>query len=85
MDDVDERGEPIAGDTLLVLLNAEAAAAEFILPGAHPGVAWEVVVDTAEAGTPDSLQRAAGGDRMRVAGRSLRVLQAWPARREHGG
>jgi glycogen operon protein len=85
MDDVDERGEPIAGDTLLVLLNAEAAAAEFVLPGAHPGVAWEVVVDTAEAETPDSRQRAGGGDRMRVAGRSLRVLQAWPARREHGG
>jgi glycogen operon protein len=81
MDDVDERGEPIAGDTLLVLLTAEHAATEFVLPGAHPGVAWDVVVDTAGPGVLDSPQRVGVDDRMRVAGRSLRVLQAWPSRR----
>jgi glycogen operon protein len=85
MDDVDERGEPIAGDTLLVLLNAEAAGTEFALPGAHPGVGWDVVVDTAGAGVLDSPRRVGVGDRMRVAGRSLRVLRAWPSRREHSG
>jgi len=85
MDDVNERGEPIAGDTLLVLLNAEADATEFVLPGAHPGVAWEVMVDTAGAGVLDSPQRVGVGDRMRVAGRSLRVLRAWPSRQEHSG
>jgi isoamylase len=79
MDDVDERGEPIAGDTLLVLLNAEAAATEFGSPGAHPGVAWEVVVDTAAAGMLEPPIRLDVGGHLSVAGRSLQVLRAWPS------
>jgi len=85
MDDVDERGEPITEDTLLVLLNAEATPTEFVLPGAHPGVAWEVVVDTAGAGVLDPPLRVGVGDRMRIGGRSLRVLRAWPSRRAPSG
>ena len=40
MDDVNDRGEPVTGDTLLVLLNALPEPVDFLLPGAHPGVAW---------------------------------------------
>ncbi len=40
-----------------------------------------VVIDTAGAGVLDAPQRVGVGDRMRVAGRSLRVLRAWPSRR----
>jgi glycogen operon protein len=85
MDDVDERGEPIAGDTLLVLLNAQPEPVDFVLPGAHPGVAWDTVVDTAGAGVLDAPERVDVGARVAVTGRSLRVLRAWPSRREHGG
>lgn len=85
MDDVNERGEPITGDTLLVLLNAQPEPVDFVLPGAHPGVAWEVVIDTAGAGVLEFPQRVGVGDRVRVTGRSLGVLRAWPARREHSG
>jgi glycogen operon protein len=85
MDDVDERGEPIAGDTLLVLLNAQPEPVDFVLPGAHPGVAWDTVVDTAGAGVLDAPERADIGARVAVTGRSLRVLRAWPSRREPGG
>jgi isoamylase len=76
MDDVNERGEPITDDTLLVLLNAEAEVVEFVLPGAHPGVAWELVVDTGGAGMLEPPARLEVGDRTLVAGRSLHVLRA---------
>jgi pullulanase/glycogen debranching enzyme len=49
MDEVDERGQPIIGDTLLVLLNAGAKSVPFVLPDAHPGNAWECLIDTAVA------------------------------------
>ncbi len=78
MDDVDERGEPVTGDTLLVLLNAQPEPVDFVLAGAHPGVAWEVVVDTAAAGMLEPPIRLDVGGHLAVAGRSLQVLRAWP-------
>ena len=76
MDDVNERGEPITGDTLLVLLNAEPGSVDFMLPPAHPGVGWEVVVDTAGAGMPEPPPRLDEGARVALVGRSLQVLRA---------
>ncbi len=49
IDDVDERGEPMAGDTLMLLLSAHDGEIGFHLPPAGPDAAWEVVVDTASA------------------------------------
>jgi glycogen operon protein len=76
MDDVNERGEPITADTLLVLLNARADAVRFVLPRADPGDAWELSLDTADdlpaAGTV-VLDVGAGRD---LPSRSLAVLRA---------
>ena len=44
--EIDERGEPIRDDTLLVLANAGEAALTFTLPPVHAGQAWELVLDT---------------------------------------
>ena len=79
MDDLNERGEPISDDTLLVLLNAEQGSVDFRLPPAHPGVGWEVVVNTAGVGMPEPPPRLEEGTRTAVAGRSLQVLRAWKA------
>jgi isoamylase len=79
MDDVNERGEPITDDTLLVLLNAEPESVDFVLPTAHPGAGWEVMVDTADAGMPEPPPHLADGSRVAVVGRSLKVLRAWKA------
>ena len=76
MDDVNERGEPITGDTLLVLLNAEPESVDFVLPPAHPGIGWEVVVDTGGPGMPEPRPRLDEGARVAVGGRSLQVLRA---------
>lgn len=77
MDDVNERGEPITDDTLLILLNAEPESVDFILPTAHPGAGWDVVVDTGDAGMLDPPLRLADGHRVAVVGRSLKMLRAW--------
>lgn len=75
MDDVDERGEPITDDTLFVLLNADPGSVDFVLPPAHPGIGWEVVVDTAGMGIPEP-PRLDEGTRVALVGRSLQVLRA---------
>jgi glycogen operon protein len=55
--EVDERGEPIHDDTLLILSNAGVTSVAFTLPAVQPGQAWELVLDTnggglvADAGT----------------------------------
>ena len=46
--ETDERGEPIVGDTLLVLMNAHHEPIPFTLPVTNEGHAWERVFDTAD-------------------------------------
>jgi glycogen operon protein len=77
MDDVDERGEPTTADTLVLLLNAEPETVPFVLPDAHPGRTWEMLVTT-ESGEPDRSPRHAPGARLSVGGQSLRLLRAAP-------
>jgi glycogen operon protein len=53
--DVDERGEEISGDTLMVLFSADHAnTIEYTLPRLDERHAWEVLVDTREAITKPS-------------------------------
>jgi glycogen operon protein len=75
MDDVDERGEPVTDDTLLILLNASADATQFVLTDPHPGVCWEVLVDTALSPEPHPpAEGLVQGAKLRVEGRSLQLL-----------
>jgi glycogen operon protein len=76
MDEVDERGQPITGDTLLVLLNADAKPVPFVLPDAHPGDAWERLIDTAVAPPPATPPRFAMAARLSLEDRSLQLLRA---------
>jgi glycogen operon protein len=46
--DVDEQGNPIKGDTLLLLLNANWEETKFKLPEVAPGDIWQLLIDTAE-------------------------------------
>ena len=57
--EIDERGEPIHDDTLLILLNAGETPTSFTLPPAPIRQAWELVLDT-NGGT---LAPAAGPSR----------------------
>jgi glycogen operon protein len=76
MDDVDERGEPITDDTLLILLNAHAEPVSFVLPDAHSGSEWETLVDTAIDSIPASPSALEVGQKITVIARSLQLLRA---------
>ena len=76
---VDERGEQIVGDTLLVLLNAGHEPVTCRLPDVSWGSEWEILVDTAGA-TDAKRDVVAAGGAVPVEARSL-VLLARPASR----
>ena len=73
MDEVDERGEPIVDDTLLVLLNADKKPRQFKLPKLGTGIAWTRVFDT---GIEHQPVAPAERGTYPVAGRSLVLLRA---------
>jgi glycogen operon protein len=71
--EVDERGEPINGDTLLFLFNAHHEPVPFTLPEALEGQQWERLTDTAD---PEAEPRPMElGTRYKLEGRSLAVFR----------
>jgi isoamylase len=74
INEMDERGERVVDDTLLVLLNAHQEPVPFTLPALGAGITWNVLVDTsrpdAEPGTP--FQE--GGTQFTMAPRSVALL-----------
>jgi glycogen operon protein len=71
--DVNERGEPIKGDTLLVLLNAHHEDLPFQLPATQQAQQWELLFDT---GQPQAeTTRTAGEVQYPLHSRSLAVFR----------
>jgi isoamylase len=73
IDDEDEHGEPIVGDTLLLLLNAHHEALTFTLPKTKAEQHWQRILDTAQ----DHGENAefVGGEQYLLPDRSLAVLR----------
>jgi len=69
-DEVDDRGRPIEGDTLLLLLNGSAKARFFTLPAMDDPGTWTVLLHTAQRGAPRH-PKASG---VRLARHSLALL-----------
>jgi glycogen operon protein len=74
MNEVDERGEPIGGDTLMLLINAHWEEVPFKLPSTSEGMVWETLIDTRDPDAPVRVCRA--GETFPLFGRSLAVLRA---------
>ncbi len=73
LDEVDERGEPLEGDTLFLMMNAQAEPVAFVLPAHAPNVRWERLLDTADS---DWDRRVLLKDHTyRLRGRSLALLR----------
>ena len=50
--EVDENGDPIVGDTLLMLMNADANTIPFTFPQTNPHHQWQRLFDTADDDAP---------------------------------
>ncbi len=73
MNETDERGEPIIGDTLLMLINAHWEEIHFTLPKTRDEHVWQTMIDTRESATSPSVFK--GGDYFKLYGRSLALLR----------
>ena len=76
IEEVDDMGERIAGDTFLVLLNAHYDVIPFILPAHEARVRWEPVLDTRSVGVAVPARPLHPGDQYELAGRSVAVLRS---------
>jgi glycogen operon protein len=74
INDENERGEPIVGDTLLVLLNAHWEPISFALPLTREGYIWDPILDTADSS--EDVQLLESGAKYPLRDRSLAVLVA---------
>jgi isoamylase len=71
--ETDERGEPVVGDTVLLLMNAHHEPIPFTLPTHKEGQQWERLLDTAEPhGEPRLCPE---GQPYALQGRSMAVLR----------
>jgi isoamylase len=76
IDEVDERGRRVTGDTLLLLLNAHHRGVSFTLPAHRQGVSWEQILDTREStGLRKTRRTVRGGGTYRLEPRSLALLR----------
>jgi glycogen operon protein len=73
IDELDERGERVVSDTLLLLFNADASPIAFVLPPTSSLERWDTVVDTADPWQPGRLLR--GGDRYQLQAHSMAALE----------
>jgi isoamylase len=75
IEEVDDMGEPIVGDTFLILLNAHHEPVPFVLPAHEARVRWEPVLDTRDWDGEADRRPLRTGARYLLEGRSLAVLR----------
>jgi isoamylase len=80
IEEVNERGEPVIGDSVLVLLNAHTDKVPFTLPPLDVTHHWRRVIDTFDPHSQDKSFRA--GARYPLQGRSVAVFKVTPPIRD---
>jgi len=80
IEEVNERGEPITGDTLLVLLNGHTDKVDFTLPPPPADSQWQRVFDTFDPHGTDGIWKP--GAPYALEGRSVAVFKSLAPLRE---
>jgi len=75
IEEFDERGNRVVGDTLLILLNAHYEPLPFVLPAHKPRLRWELLLDTREPVGRGGEQVRRGGEVFDLEGRSLALFR----------
>ncbi|MCC6174587.1 MAG: glycogen debranching protein GlgX [Chloroflexi bacterium] len=75
INELDEHGERVVGDSLLMLLNANARPVGFTIPKLRDDVRWELLVDTAHPEAGEGSVVSAAGERYHLGARSLALLR----------
>jgi glycogen operon protein len=78
IEEMDDRGQLVHGETLLLLLNAHHEEVPFILPSHRASVRWDLILDTAEPSRGQGRIIYKGGDCYQLTSRSLVLFQLWP-------
>jgi glycogen operon protein len=71
--ELDTRGDPITGDTFLVLMNAHHEPIPFAMPATKPEHCWELILDTADDAAEPRL--IGGGTEYDLRDRSVAVFR----------
>ena len=74
--EVNERGEPITGDSIVLLVNAHHEPIPFTLPSRGEGQEWERLIDTADPEV-EAIKRKVG-EQYEIKGRSIVILRSKP-------
>jgi glycogen operon protein len=74
IDEMDELGNAITDDTILVLLNAYDKAVQFVLPSQHQGRQWTVVLDSREVAPEKQVVQKETRGLFTLVDRSLAIL-----------
>ena len=73
--EMDERGEPVVGDTLFVILNGGYEPVSFMLPRTSGGLVWERLLDTDGHVEPVQI---AGHHKYKLTDRAVVVFRTRP-------
>lgn len=74
-DEVDEKGDLVKDNTMLLLLNSYHESVPFTLPECMGDVRWEIILDTRKSEIAPGEQRVDGENPLQVAGRSVVMLK----------
>jgi glycogen operon protein len=81
IEEMDEAGTAIVGDTFLLLSNAHFEPVPFVLPAHRVGVRWDLVLDTRAWDFDPRSASFRAGDQYPLEGRSIAVLRLRPPRK----
>jgi len=73
IEETDEHGQPVEGDTLFLMFSAHPEPIRFALPGHEPGQRWERLLDTSQAGW--SRRAVQHGAHYSLTGRSVAAFR----------
>ncbi|MBI3896419.1 MAG: glycogen debranching protein GlgX [Acidobacteria bacterium] len=80
-DELDEKGNPILGDTLFLMFNAHHRTIRFVFPTLKSEERWQRIIDTADSGWGQHFVQKPQSYRLR--GRSVAVFRLMTQKRKH--